>query len=121
MNFFSKVSTEKKEIEGYINLKSGYGEWTDRLKLVLDQIDEEYIIFIQEDMWFSKKMPENVLEPIINYVTSNELKLVKLHSSEVYKTEQLEVDFDGFRLSRVIKEESDFLMSHQISLCAIEE
>jgi len=111
-------STEKKEIEleGYANLKSGYGEWTNRLKLVLNQIDEEYIIFIQEDMWFSKKMPEYVLEPIINYVTSNELKLVKLHSSDVYKTEQLDVDFNGFRLSRVIKEESDFLMSHQISI-----
>ncbi len=97
-------------------MKSGYGEWTDRLKLVLDQIDEECIIFIQEDMWFSKKMPEYVLEPIINYVTSNELKLVKLHSIDVYKTEQLEVDFNGYKLSRVIKNESDFLMSHQISI-----
>jgi len=111
-------STEKKELEleGYINLKSGYGAWSDRLKLVLNQIDQEYIILIQEDMWFSKKMPENVLEPILNYVISNEIKLLKLHSAGIYKTEQLDVDFKGFRLSRVVKKESDFLMSHQISI-----
>jgi hypothetical protein len=111
-------STEKKDIgiEGYIHLKSGYGEWTDRLKKVLNQIEEDYIIFMQEDMWFSKNAPERVLAQILLYIQENDLKLVKLHSSEVYKTKELNIDFSGFRLSEVVKQESNFLMSHQVSI-----
>ncbi len=111
-------ATEKKDvsIKGYVNLKSGYGEWTNRLKNVLNQIEEDHVIFIQEDMWFSKKMPTGVLRQIIDYTEINDLKLVKLHSSQVYKTNKSNIDFSGFTLSEVIKKESNFLMSHQISI-----
>jgi hypothetical protein len=61
-------------------------------------------------------MPENVLEPILNYVVLNNLKLVKLHSTDSYKTEELDIDFNGFKLSKVDKKESNFLMSHQVSI-----
>ncbi|SFW39784.1 hypothetical protein [Cellulophaga fucicola] len=111
-------STEEKDIsiDGYINLKSGSGQWTNRLKKVLNQIEEEYVIFIQEDMWFSKKVPTDILHQIISYVEGNDLKLVKLHSSEAYKTEATSIDFSGYTLSEAIKKESNFLMSHQISI-----
>ena len=111
-------STEEKDIsiDGYINLKSGFGQWTNRLKKVLNQIEEEYVIFIQEDMWFSKKVPTDVLHQIIDYVEDNNLKLVKLHSSQVYKTMDTGIDFSGYTLSEVLKHESKFLMSHQVSI-----
>jgi hypothetical protein len=111
-------TTESKNIDlvGYTHLKSGYGEWTNRLKLILDQIEEDYIIFLQEDVWFNKKISPGVLELILINMVKNELKLVKLNSSEVYTTEELDVHFKGYALARVIKESSDFLMSHQISI-----
>lgn len=111
-------STEKKDIsiQGYINLKSGFGQWTNRLKRVLNQIEEEYIIFIQEDMWFNKRVPMDVLFQVIDYVEAHDLKLVKLHSSEVYKTTKTGVDFSGYVLSEIVKRESKFLMSHQVSI-----
>ena len=111
-------TTEHKElkIKGYTNLKSGDGAWSDRLKIVLNQIDEDYIIFMQEDMWLNKKIPEGVLHQILSYVTENELKLVKLHSSDVYRTNELNTNFSGFKLSEVIKKDSNFLMSHQVSI-----
>ena len=111
-------ATEKEgiDITGYTNLKSGTGEWTNRLRNVLDQIEEDYIIFIQEDMWFSKKVPEGILEQIISHTQSNDLKLVKLHCAEVYNTSVLDLNFSGFTLSEVDKKKSGFLMSHQVSI-----
>ena len=103
-------------LKGYTNLKSGKGEWTNRLKRVLNQIEEKYIIFIQEDMWFGKKVPEKVLRQIIDYTEQNDLKLVKLHSTDAYKTKEINIDFSGFQLSEVIKEDSEFIMYHQVSI-----
>lgn len=110
--------TEEKDFytQGYINIKSGIGEWSNRLKKVLNQIVEDYVIFLQEDMWFNREVPQGVLPQILDYIQNNELQLVKLHSSEVYKTKGLDISFSGFMLSEVIKEESDFLMSHQVSV-----
>lgn len=111
-------ATENKDIEldGYSNIKSGDGEWTNRLKRILNQIEEEYIIFIQEDMWLNKKVHSGIIDEILTYTIKNDLKLVKLHSSPVYNTNELEINFSGFLLSKLIKEKSDFLMSHQISV-----
>ena len=111
-------STENKslELQGYKHLKSGEGEWTNRLKRVLDQIPEKYIIFFQEDMWLSKSPLAGNLEKIIKYAVEHNLKLLKLHSSEVYKTDSSGMEFDGLILSKLNKIESDFLMSHQVSL-----
>lgn len=100
----------------YENLKSGKGEWSNRLKRVLDQIDEEYIIFFQEDMWMSGKVKDGVLELVLDHMKSHELDLLKLHSSEVYETEEIGVDFNGLSLTKVLKDRSNFLMSHQVSI-----
>ena len=66
-NYFA---TEEKdtEPEGFIALKSGKGEWSDRLiKLLKDQIVEDYVIYMQEDMWLSKPVDylffENLFTP----------------------------------------------------------
>ena len=111
-------ATEEKDLKlkNYTQLKSGKGEWTNRLKIILDQINADYIIFIQEDMWFSKTVPEQSFHKILSHTISNNIKLVKLHSSEVYLTEKSEHNFDGLSLCEVNKKESRFLMSHQVSI-----
>lgn len=103
-------------LDHYKYLKSGKGEWTNRLKVVLDQIDEEYIIFLQEDMWFTKKVSETAFSKIINYAVNSDLSLLKLHSADIYKTISTNHDIDGFELTKLDKKHSEFLMSHQVSI-----
>lgn len=113
--YFSTEETDT-NLDNFTQLKSRTGEWTNRLKCILNQIPEDYIVFFQEDMWLEKPMQPGVLKKIILHAIENDLKLVKLHSSEVYKTKPTNINFEGFLLAEVLKEDSDFLMSHQVSL-----
>lgn len=110
-------ATEEKDlkIQGYSHLKSGKGEWTNRLKVVLEQIEEEYIIFLQEDMWFSQKVPELIFQKAIEYALANKIQLLKLHSADIYKTIPSSIDIEGLQLTKLDKKQSEFLMSHQVS------
>lgn len=110
------TETKGLSLDGYTNLKSGHGQWTDRLKRILDQIDEEYIFFIQEDMWLNERMPKGVLIQCIDYMVTHGLMLIKLHASKIYKITDSQINFSGYILSEVIKKESECLMCHQISL-----
>lgn len=103
-------------LNGYTHVKSGKGEWTNRLKVVLHQIDEEYVIFLQEDMWFSKKASELAFQKTIEYAINSKLKLVKLHSADIYKTIPIGKSIEGLQLTKLDKKMSEFLMSHQISI-----
>lgn len=103
-------------LEGYTHLESGKGEWTNRLKVVLNQIQEDYIIFLQEDMWFSKKTPELAFQHTIQFAIESKIQLLKLHSADIYKTISMNHDIDGFEITKLDKKHSEFLMSHQISI-----
>jgi len=100
----------------FINIKTGKGEWSNRLKNGLEQIPEPYVIYLQEDMWFKKAVDADSLEGIIIETLKNKLQLVKLSSSEVYKTHPGDKLIHGYVLAPLNNAESDFLMSHQASL-----
>jgi hypothetical protein len=110
--------TEKLDIqlEGFENIKTGEGQWTDRLMKGLNQIEEEYILYFQEDMWLNMPLSVVFFEEICAFIVSNKIKLLKLHSSEVYHTEGVGVYFQGLQLAMVDKKKSGYLMSHQISI-----
>jgi len=44
----------KKQIKTY---KTGHGEWGERLLKILEYIDEDYVFYMQEDFWPTKKFP----------------------------------------------------------------
>jgi len=52
---------EEKNIfyENIKQIKTGFGEWSDRLIFALNKINYENILYIQEDMWFNKKIDIN--------------------------------------------------------------
>lgn len=104
-------------LDSFVNIKSGDGEWTDRLKYLLEnKIEEQYILYLQEDMWLSKRVNSNLLNQIFDLAIKNNWKQVKLHSSEVYKTLKTEMFIEGYNVSKLDNKLSDFLMSHQITL-----
>ena len=112
-------ATEEKEvsIKGFKNIRSGKGEWADRLRYLLDnEIPEDYILYFQEDMWLNKKVNANFFNQLFESAVNNKWKHVKLHSSSVYTTEQGNQFIDGFNIATVDNPNSDFLMSHQVTL-----
>lgn len=111
-------ATEVKDvtIKGFTNIKSGKGEWADRLATLLKSIDEEYVLYFQEDMWLSKPVNPKFFSELFQVASTNNWQQVKLHSSDVYNTRETENFIEGFNISEVDNKASNFLMSHQITL-----
>lgn len=111
-------ATEEKivEIKNFRNIRSGKGEWSNRLSILLDQIEEEYVIYFQEDMWLNKPVNKDFFIDLFKQTIEKKWLLVKLNSSTVFKTNSGELFIKGFNVSTLNNKESDFLMSHQVSL-----
>jgi len=102
--------------KNFENIKSGKGQWSNRLSTLLDQIEEDYIIYFQEDMWLSKAVDQSALSRLIELAIQNKWKQVKLNSSSVFSTIKGETFLNGLNISKLDNEKSGFLMSHQVTL-----
>lgn len=100
----------------FTNIKTGKGEWSDRLKRGLEQIQESYILYLQEDMWLTADVPADTLNKIIDFALDKKPLLFKLNSSEVFKTKPTDTVFNGLRVSVLDNKQSEYLMSHQASI-----
>ncbi len=112
-------ATEKLDvnIDRFKNIKSGRGEWSDRLaKLIREQISEKYIIYFQEDMWLNKPVDRKFFEALFNLIETNQWKQVKLSSAGVYQTEPTEFAVAGFTVAKLDNKRSGYLMSHQVTV-----
>ena len=115
-NYFA---TEEKSpsVTNFKTIRSGKGEWSDRLiQLLTHDIKEDYIIYMQEDMWLTKPVNYQILRQLIDYTIQNSLDCVKLHSSEVYTTIPTGITIHGLALNIIDNKKSKYLMSHQITL-----
>jgi hypothetical protein len=104
------------DMPNFENIKSGKGEWSDRLRLLLEQVEEEYILYFQEDMWLNKPVDREFINALICKATSNKWMQVKLNSSEVFKTIPSGLSINGFEVAKLDIQHSGFLMSHQVTL-----
>lgn len=111
-------ATEEKRvtINGFQNIRSGKGQWSDRLATLLKEIPEDYILYFQEDMWLNKGVNQAFFKHLFEMATGNNWKQVKLHSSQVYKTKATQLFVEGFNISTLDNESSQYLMSHQVTL-----
>jgi hypothetical protein len=111
------TEVKRASIKGFTNIQSGKGEWADRLRLLLtEKITEKYILYVQEDMWFNKKLNANFFNELFELAIKNNWQQVKLHSSNVYKTIPTNYFIQGFNVAKIDNGKSDYLMSHQITL-----
>jgi hypothetical protein len=110
--------TEEKDYSNgpFKNIKTGKGEWSDRLKRSLSQIPESYILYLQEDMWFDKDVPAETINGVVDFTLEKRPLLFKLNSSEVYKTRPGDQFITGFRIATLDNQSSEYLMSHQASI-----
>jgi hypothetical protein len=111
-------ATEEIDIHyaNFKNIKSGRGERTNRLVNLLDQIDEEYVLYFQEDMWLNKPVNKAFFIELFDLAIKNNWQQVKLNSSNVSKTEETQFFIEGFNVAKLINNESGYLMSHQVTL-----
>lgn len=115
-HYYFATEIKNAKVNGFTNIKSGKGEWADRLATLLRSIDEEYVLYFQEDMWLSKPVDKSFFNQLFDFADQNACKQIKLHSSDVYTTKQTENFIDGFNITEIDNKASHFLMSHQVTL-----
>ena len=116
-NYYFATETETASIHNFKNIKSGSGEWADRLAILLrEKITEKYVLYFQEDMWLNKPINAEFFNQLFKLAQQNNWQQIKLHSSDIYKTNATGVVIEGFEVGVLNNEASDYLMSHQITL-----
>jgi hypothetical protein len=115
-SYYFATEEKKISIKNFENILSGKGEWSDRLITLLQKIPEDYIIYFQEDMWLNKSIDSSFFQQLFDMIIENKWNQVKLHSSDVYKTESTNMFINGFNIAKLDNKQSKFLMSHQITV-----
>lgn len=115
-SYYFATEEKKVTVEGFQNIQSGIGQWSDRLSVLLKKIPEDYILYFQEDMWLYKDVNALFFEQLFQLTIAKDWKQVKLHSSEVYKTKTTLFFAEGFNIAELNNKNSAFLMSHQVTL-----
>jgi len=100
----------------FTNIKTGKGEWSDRLLSALEQIPEEYVIYFQEDMWLTKPVDSDTIKQILDFVLKEQTDLFKLSSNGVYKTNPAGKFINGLAVTLLDNSRSQYLMSHQVTI-----
>jgi len=105
------------DLPHFVNIKSGRGEWADRLRHLLQNvITEQYVIYLQEDMWLNKPISAAFFNKLFQMVNQQQWKQVKLTSADIYKTHATPYYIEGFNVSLLDNAQSGYLMSHQATL-----
>ena len=116
IGYYFLTEEESCKSDVFKNIKTGKGEWSDRLLNGLKQIDEDYVIYFQEDMWLSKPVIADTVNKIIDFSLDNEINLFKLSSNGVYHTRATHQYINGLEVGVLDNEMSGYLMSHQVSV-----
>ena len=77
--------TETREVDSKGNKLSttGHGKqvdhgWSDRLIMGLDAIPEDYLLFVQEDMWLKHKVDSSIFHNAYKFVERNDVNLLRM-------------------------------------------
>jgi hypothetical protein len=87
---------------------SGKGEWSDRLLVLLNQIPEDFILYLQEDHYSSGVIPD--LSMLMDMIRKDNLLRLQLSPVNKYYT------LSGSKLPLFFHPSSKYLVSHQPSI-----
>ena len=104
--------SEEKEpdfVNDVTHIKTGKGEWGERLLIALEQIESELVFYMQEDFWCIKdfELKDNILEMFEEY------KMDQLHNKEninLIKTIKIKDNLLKFA------QDSEYTQNHQFGL-----
>ncbi len=116
-NYYFATENLEVEIDGFTNIRSGSGQWSDRLAhLLKHDITEKYVIYFQEDMWLNKPVDPTFFTELFALIETHNWKQVKLTSADVYKTKATGYEVQGFTIAELDNAASGYLMSHQVTV-----
>lgn len=99
---------------GIKQLKTGKGEWSDRLIYALDRIPNEIVMYMQEDFWAIKKLP--YLKGYLQLFQKIDADCLRVHGSllnrKFYHTEDVGLGKNVLKFQNT----SPYLMSHQFGI-----
>jgi hypothetical protein len=112
---------EEKKINldnNWSQLLTGKEEWSNRLIYILNNIKDEYVIYIQEDVWIKDEMDYNFLNSCYQYIKEKNLDVLYICPAEVGNTYSdlfksdtlLGYDVNGFN------ENSNYILNHQFGV-----
>ncbi|GAB2701444.1 hypothetical protein GCM10027037_28350 [Mucilaginibacter koreensis] len=115
--YYFATETLNVQLQGFQTIQSGKGEWADRLAYLLREvIEEDYVIYFQEDMWLNKPVNGRFFNELFKTAAAQQWQQVKLSSSDAYVTQTTPYTLQGFQVGLLDNEKSGFLMSHQVTL-----
>ncbi len=115
--YYFATETIDAQVAGFDTIKSGKGEWADRLAFLLRKVvKEDYVLYFQEDMWLNRPVNGEFFKQLFRLTASERWQQVKLTSSDAYRTNSTGIRIEGFEVALLDNAQSNFLMSHQVTL-----
>jgi hypothetical protein len=96
-------------VDDIIHIKTGKGQWGERLLNGLEKIDDDLIFYMQEDFWAIKDITlnHNIIDDFVNYdMDALRISFLSQHYSLKYITNKL----------YKFNQKSDYTMTHQFGL-----
>lgn len=76
--YFANETLPPPDADRMIHIPTGPGEWSDRLMRALSQIETEYVLYLQEDIWLTAPLTQTFLDRAIRQMEERELSYLKL-------------------------------------------
>jgi hypothetical protein len=110
-------ATDKSDVRfpGILPIKTGAGEWSDRLSRALDSIEESNVFYLQEDFWPVRTLPKPFFEKAFRFFSRNKLDAFRLISSGNYVLRSTRHFLAWRNVKRFCHRRSLYLVNHQPS------
>lgn len=93
-------------------LKSGSGEWSNRLKIILQKIPTRYVFYMQEDFWPSARLEKTFIRSILDVMERHQIMRFGLYQ----KTKQINTIRSSTLINNkaveIFTRDSNYLISH---------
>lgn len=89
---------------------TGSGQWSDRLIKALDNIQSDYVIYMQEDFWPIKEPPN--IESLFNILKKENLDAIRICEPSIYYS-LIDTEYENIKQFLL---NSDYLITHQFSI-----
>jgi hypothetical protein len=105
--------------EGWSNLRTGKGEWSDRLIRILGDIKTPYVLYMQEDFWPIKDLDPEIVSKCLELMKRDKLSAFYITKSTSTRPEdgilKCYDEFKGNKMFRFMPN-SPYIMNHQFAL-----
>ena len=116
LSYFAVTERADYQSDLFANIKSGTGEWADRLLSALEQVPQSRIIYFQEDFWLNRDFDRSLLEALLSLDSIGKAPLTSLKLHHGYRSAEKVGEVGNRAIHRLDKENSEYLMSHQVTL-----